>query len=198
VNNSTTCGKRCQEAVAETRVGYARVSTLDQHPELQIDALEAAGCAPVYVDYATGSRADRPELRKALARVRPGGEFTVWKLDRLGRSMRHLLDTVAGFHASGITFSSLRDTFDTSTAAGRFQLHILAAVAEFERDLIRERTLEGLAAARARGRLTGRRSVMTPERVRTMAELLAAGRSVTAVAEVLGVSRGTVYNHLPR
>ena len=145
-------------------LGYARVSTGDQHPDLQVDALEAAGCYRVFVDTASGALAARPALDQLLDQLRPGDTLVVWKLDRLGRSLRHLVDTIAGLADRGVGFRSLQEQVDTTTSGGKLVFHIFAALAEFERDLVRERTSAGLAAARARGRTGGRPAVMPSPR----------------------------------
>jgi DNA invertase Pin-like site-specific DNA recombinase len=146
-------------------LGYARVSTTDQQPQLQVDALEHAGCYRVFTETASGARADRPTLTQLLDQLRPGDTLVVWKLDRLGRSLRHLVDTVTGLAERGIGFRSLQEAVDTTTPGGKLVFHVFAALAEFERDLIRERTTAGLAAARARGRHGGRPSVMTAHKL---------------------------------
>jgi DNA invertase Pin-like site-specific DNA recombinase len=133
-------------------LGYARVSTTDQHPQLQVDALTAAGCYRVFTETASGARADRPALTQVLDQLRPGDTLVVWKLDRLGRSLRHLVDTITSLADRGIGFRSLQEAIDTTTPGGKLVFHAFAALAEFERDLIRERTAAGLVAARARGR----------------------------------------------
>jgi DNA invertase Pin-like site-specific DNA recombinase len=133
-------------------LGYARVSTTDQQPQFQVDALEHAGCYRVFTETASGARADRPTLTQLLDQLRPGDTLVVWKLDRLGRSLRHLVDTVTNLADRGIGFRSLQEAIDTTTPGGKLVFHVFAALAEFERDLIRERTTAGLAAARARGR----------------------------------------------
>jgi len=147
-------------------LGYARVSTTDQQPQLQVDALEHAGCYRVFTETASGARTDRPVLEQLLDQLRPGDTLVVWKLDRLGRSLRHLVDTVTGLADRGIGFRSLQEAIDTTTPGGKLVFHVFAALADFERDLIRERTAAGLAAARARGRHGGRPSVMTVHKVR--------------------------------
>jgi DNA invertase Pin-like site-specific DNA recombinase len=178
-------------------LGYARISTADQNPDLQLDALGRAGCYRTFVDRASGSLDGRPELAKVLDQLRPGDTLVVWRLDRLGRSLRHLIDTVAGLSERGIGLRSLGENIDTTTAGGKLVFHIFGALAEFERDLIRERTQAGLAAARARGRRGGRPRVMTPEKV-TMARQLYESRryTVEAIAQSLGVSRASIYRHL--
>ncbi len=137
-------------------IGYARISTADQTLALQQDALTKAGCERLFTDTASGSQAVRPGLEEALAYVRPGDTLVVWRLDRLGRSLRHLIDTVALLQQRGIGFRSLQEQVDTTTSGGKLVFHVFGALAEFERDLIRERTQAGLLAARARGRLGGR------------------------------------------
>jgi DNA invertase Pin-like site-specific DNA recombinase len=146
-------------------LGYARVSTTDQHPDLQVDALTQAGCYRVFTDCASGARTDRPQLTAVLDQLRPGDTLLVWKLDRLGRSLRHLVDTVTELADRGVGFRSLQESIDTTTPGGKLVFHVFAALAEFERDLVRERTTAGLAAARARGRIGGRPSVMTADKL---------------------------------
>jgi DNA invertase Pin-like site-specific DNA recombinase len=142
-------------------LGYARVSTTDQQPGLQVDALEHAGSYRVFTETASGARSDRPTLEHVLNQLRPGDTLVVWKLDRLGRSLRHSVDTVTGLAGRDVGFRSLQEAIDTTTPGGKLVFHVFAALAEFERDLIRERTTAGLAAARARGRHGGRPSVLT-------------------------------------
>jgi DNA invertase Pin-like site-specific DNA recombinase len=178
-------------------LGYARVSTADQQAHLQVDALERAGCYRVFTETASGARADRPTLRQLLDQMRPGDTLVVWKLDRLGRSLRHLVDTVSGLAERGIGFRSLQEAIDTTTPGGKLVFHVFAALAEFERDLIRERTAAGLAAARARGRQGGRPSVMTAHKARVAQEMYRSGQyTVAAIATTLGVSRASIYRHL--
>jgi DNA invertase Pin-like site-specific DNA recombinase len=178
-------------------LGYARVSTTDQNPDLQLDALKTAGCYRLFVDHASGTLDERPELTRVLDQIRPGDSLVVWKLDRLGRSLRHLIDTVGDLQRRGIGFRSLQESIDTTTPTGKLVFHLFGALAEFERDLIRERTLAGLTAARDRGRLGGRPSSMTPQKL-AIARQLYDGRqhTVAAIAETLGVSRATIYRHL--
>src|SRR5512132_3180420 len=178
-------------------LGYTRVSTADQQPHLQVDALERAGCYRVFVETASGARADRPVLEQLLDQLRPGDTLVVWKLDRLGRSLRHLVDTVAGLADYEIGCRSLQEAIDTTTPGGQLVFHVFAALAEFERDLIRERTSAGLAAARARGRQGGRPSVLTGHKLQLAEEMYRSGQyTVSAIATTLGVSRASVYRHL--
>ncbi|PZS12457.1 MAG: hypothetical protein DLM64_04845 [Solirubrobacterales bacterium] len=178
-------------------IGYARVSTVEQEPALQLDALQAAGCARVFSDRASGALVDRPELARAIDHLRAGDTLVVWKLDRLGRSLRHLIDTVTALAERDIGFRSLRESIDTTTPGGRLVFHVFGALAEFERELIRERTNAGLAAARARGRHGGRPAVMTAEKT-TIARQMYDSRehTVAAIARLLGVSRASVYRSL--
>src|SRR5712691_3523455 len=148
-------------------LGYARVSTADQNPDLQHDALKAVGGYRIFVDTASGALDERPALAKVLDQLRPGDTLVVWKLDRLGRSLRHLIDTVAELQRRDIGFRSLQENIDTTTPGGKLIFHIFGALAEFERDIIRQRTLAGRASARARGRKGGRPPSMTPTKTRT-------------------------------
>jgi DNA invertase Pin-like site-specific DNA recombinase len=171
-------------------LGYARVSTTDQHPQLQVDALQRAGCYRVFTETASGAHTDRPTLTQVLDQLRPGDTLVVWKLDRLGRSLRHLVDTVTGLAERGIGFRSLQEAIDTTIPGGKLVFHVFAALAEFERDLIRERTTAGLAAARARGRP----SVMTAHKLKVAEEMYRSGQyTVSAIAATLGVSRASIY-----
>ena len=177
-------------------LGYARVSTAEQDPSLQRDALAAAGCARVWTDVASGSRDDRPQLTALLEQLLPGDTLVVWRLDRRGRSLRHLIDTVTALDGRGVGFRSLQESIDTTTSGGRLVFHLFGALAEFERDLIRDRTLAGLAAARQRGRRGGRPPAMTPAKVRQAERMYADKRPVTEIAAVLGVGRATIYRAL--
>jgi DNA invertase Pin-like site-specific DNA recombinase len=179
------------------RIGHARVSTLEQDEALQRDALVAAGCQRVFVDKASGKLEHRPALDAMFDQLRPGDSVTVWRLDRLGRSLRHLIDTVANLEAKGVAFRSLTEAIDTSTPGGKLTFHLFGALAEFEKDLVRERTIAGLAAARARGRVGGRPTVWTPDKARVALQMYDRGDSdVTTMAKVLGVSRASVYRLL--
>ncbi len=178
-------------------LGYARISTLDQSARLQTDALKAAGCYRVFTDQASGSLDERVELAKLFDQVRPGDTVVVWRLDRLGRSLRHLIDTVNALSARKVGFRSLTESIDTTTSGGKLVFHIFGALAEFERELIRERTNAGLVAARARGRHGGRPTVMPPDKVATARQMYESKRyTVEAIAKVLGVSRASIYRHL--
>jgi DNA invertase Pin-like site-specific DNA recombinase len=180
-------------------LGYARVSTLDQNPQLQADELAAAGCYRVFTDHASGAAASRPKLDEVLDQLRPGDTLVVWRLDRLGRSLRHLIDVVTSLEARDVGFRSLRENIDTTTPTGRLVFHMFGSLAEFERDLIRERTAAGLAAARARGRNGGRPPKMKPDKA-ALARRMYDERTHTLeqIAEVLGVSRSTVVRSLLR
>jgi DNA invertase Pin-like site-specific DNA recombinase len=149
-------------------IGYARVSTSDQHLDLQLDALKKAGCEEdnIYTDTVSGAKIERQGLNDALSHLRKGDKLVVWKLDRLGRSLQHLIETINLLHSKGIGFQSLQENIDTSTSGGKLTFHLFGALAEFERDLIRERTQAGLAAARARGRKGGRKRVMSANQIK--------------------------------
>ena len=181
-------------------LGYARVSTDLQNPDLQTDALAAAGCERTWIDHASGALAARPELDALLGYARLGDTLVVWRLDRLGRSVAHLVSMVADLDGRGIGFRSLTEAIDTTTASGRLMFHVFAALAEFERDLIRGRTVAGLAAARSRGRTGGRPTVMTADKRAAAEDLLRSpGSSVASVASVaraLGVSRASLRRYL--
>ena len=178
-------------------IGYARVSTGDQNLDLQKNALIRAECELIFDDMASGKNAKRPGLKRAMRRLRPGDTLIVWKLDRLGRSVRDLITLVSDLQARGIHFRSLTDSIDTSTAAGRFFFHVMSALAEMERELIVERTLAGLAAARAQGRIGGRRPKMTPEVIEMAGDLIDNGMTRKQVAAEIGVGLATVYSYFP-
>lgn len=178
------------------QVGYARVSTVEQHLDQQITALSEAGCERIFKEKASGTRADRPELAKALDYMRPGDTLVVWRLDRLGRSLRHLVETVAALGDAGVGFRSLHESIDTTTSTGRLVFHIFAALAEFERDLIVDRTQVGLAAAREKGHFGGRPPALTPEQTGLAQALRAAGTSYIEIARLFSVSDRTVRRAL--
>src|SRR6266851_1863285 len=149
-------------------IGYARVSKHEQNLDLQLDALKAAGCEKIFTDKITSLKEERKGLNEALAFVRSGDVLVVWKLDRLGRTLRHLIDLVAEFNKKGIGFKSLKETIDTTTSTGKLVFHFFGALAEFERDIIHERTRAGLEAARARGRSGGRPKSLPPQQVQAL------------------------------
>jgi DNA invertase Pin-like site-specific DNA recombinase len=158
-------------------LGYARVSTTDQHPQLQIDALQHAGCYRVFTETASGARTDRPTLTQVLDQLRPGDSLVVWKLDRLGRSLRHLVDTITGLADRGVGFRSLQEQVDTTTPGGKLVFHLFAA--------------------RARGRRGGRPSVLSGHKLQVAREMCRSGQhTVAAIATTLGVSRASIYRHL--
>ncbi|MEU5629183.1 recombinase family protein [Streptomyces tendae] len=182
----------------EIKIGYARVSTGGQKLERQLDALNAAGCRKIFADKKSGKDALRPELKACHAFLDPGDTLVVPSLDRYGRSLQDLINMVAELRERGIGFTSLHENLDTTTPGGRLVFHVFAALAEFIRELIVIGTKEGLAAARARGRVGGRPSVATEEIIRAARDLLPdPGRSITSIAKLLGVSPGTLYNHIP-
>jgi DNA invertase Pin-like site-specific DNA recombinase len=179
-----------------THVGYARVSTLDQNPALQLDALAAAGCTKVFEDRASGVRADRPGLSNALDYARDGDVLIVWKLDRLGRSLTHLIETVTALEKRGVGFRSITEAINTTTPGGRLVFHLFGALGQFERDLLRERTRAGLAAAEARGRKGGRRPVVTAEKLRRAREIIGKGLTVREAAMRIKVGKTALYEAL--
>ena len=178
-------------------VGYVRISTNEQNFFLQDDALKSAGCTKIFHDAASGTRAERPGLASALEFVREGDVLTVWRLDRLGRSLAHLLETVGLLAARGVGLRSLTESIDTTTAWGRLVLQIFGAMAEFERNLIRERTYAGLSSARARGRLGGRPKVLDQQKV-ALARRLYAEKELTVkeICKMVGVSKPCLYDYL--
>jgi len=178
-------------------IGYARVSTLDQNLDLQIDALTKAGCQRLFDDKMSGSRAERPGLANALEMLREGDTLVVWKLDRLGRSVKHLVDMVGQLHQQGVHFKSLTDAIDTGTPSGRFFFHVMASLAEMERELTGERTRAGLEVARQLGRKGGRKRKMTDSKIESARKLLVSGVPPRDVAKNLGVSVPTLYRWIP-
>ena len=174
-------------------VGYARVSTDEQNLDLQLDALKLAGCEQLFTDKITGTAKTKEGLSEAIKYLREGDTLVVWKLDRLGRTVKGLVELVEGFQTRGVQFKSITDSIDTSTAAGRFFFHLMAALAEMERELIKERTKAGLTAARARGRLGGRKPMMDESKIDSAKQLLNSGMTGKEVARNLGVSRATLY-----
>ena len=179
------------------RIGYARVSTDDQHLDLQRDALQQAGCNLIYEESASGKNTARPELEQCRKALRAGDTLVVWRLDRLGRSLPDLVQIVADLEDRGIHFESLNEKIETSSATGKLVFHVFAALAEFERGLIRERTQAGLAAARARGRAGGRKPKLDKQQVKEIKTLLRdPDMQVSDVARRYGVSRTTLYKHV--
>jgi DNA invertase Pin-like site-specific DNA recombinase len=178
------------------RIGYARVSTLEQDMALQLDALRAAGSSQIFEDRASGAKADRPGLAQALAFVREGDVLVIWKLDRLARSLPHLIETVNQLEKSGTGLQSLTEAIDTTTSGGRLIFHVFGALAQFERDLIRERTRAGLSAAAARGRRGGRKPVVTADKLLRAEALIAKGLTVREVASRLKIGKTALYEAL--
>jgi DNA invertase Pin-like site-specific DNA recombinase len=180
-------------------IGYARVSTQDQTLDLQTDALSHADCEKIFSDTASGAKAERPGLQAAMNHLRPGDTLVVWRLDRLGRTLKHLLATVTELNDRGIGFKSLQEHIDTTTSGGKLIFHVFGALAEFEREVIRERTLAGLQAARARGRFGGRQSLqaLDPKKV-ALARKLYAERSlpVQEICATLQIGRSTLYRYI--
>lgn len=179
-------------------VGYARVSTQDQDTSLQRVALEGAGCDRVFQETASGAQRDRPELLSALEYMRDGDTLVVWKLDRLARSLKQLIETAETLEQRGVGFRSLTENIDTTSPGGKLIFHIFAALAEFERGLIRERTMAGLASAKARGRVGGRpKALSDKDKVAARALLADGGITVAEVAQRVGVSPATLYRYFP-
>jgi DNA invertase Pin-like site-specific DNA recombinase len=182
------------------KIGYARVSTNEQHLDLQRDALRKAGVSPkhLYTDKITGTKAERKGLEEALSHLREGDTFVVWRLDRLGRSLKHLIETVTALQQQNIAFKSITENIDTSTATGQLVFHLFGALAEFERNLIKERTMAGLQAARARGRKGGRPKLNTSASKVAMAKKLYADKtnSIADICRTLHISRATLYRYL--
>ncbi|HWL51219.1 MAG TPA: recombinase family protein [Chthoniobacteraceae bacterium] len=178
-------------------IGYARISTNDQNLDLQTDALVTAGCEKIFTDVASGAKSERRGLQDALEFLRPGDVLVVWKLDRLGRSLRHLIDTVAELQSKEMGFRSLQENIDTTTSGGKLFFHIFGALAEFERDIIRERTNAGLASARARGKQGGRPRMMEKKEIE-MARSLHSSKtySIKDICKTLGISKATLYRYI--
>jgi len=177
------------------KIGYTRVTTTDETLELQTDALSEAGCEKLYTDIASGARTQRPGLDEAISFCRKGDTLVVWKLDRMGRSTSHLIEMIQELEKRGVGFQSLTEKIDTTTAGGRLIFHLFGALAEFERDLIRERVQAGLKSARARGRKGGRPGVS--EETKAMAKTLLADKSLSVkqICDRLGIAKSTLYKH---
>jgi DNA invertase Pin-like site-specific DNA recombinase len=186
----------CSPQAPANQFPYSRVSTIEQNPQLQIDALTKAGCERIFSDRLSGARADRPALAEAIEFVRRGDILCVWRLDRLARSVTHLIETISTLETRGVGFASLTETIDTRTGSGRLVMHVFAALAEFERALIRERTTAGLRAARDQGRTGGRPRLMTPDKLTAARKLLTSGMSAREVAAAVGISTPTLYRYV--
>jgi DNA invertase Pin-like site-specific DNA recombinase len=179
------------------KIGYARISTVDQNLELQTDALEKAGCEKIFTDQASGAKDDRKGLMDAVEFCRKGDSLVVWKLDRLGRSLKHLIETINLLLEKKVGFVSIQESIDTTTSGGKLIFHVFGALAEFERELIRERTNAGLASARSRGRMGGRPKAMTDKQLSIAQTMLKDPKNtVKEVCETLQVSKTTLYRYL--
>ena len=179
------------------KIGYARVSTADQHLRMQEDALRQAGCDEIFTDIISGVKKERPGLAKALAYLRKNDTLVIWKLDRLGRSIQHLIQIVNDLQEREIGLHCLQENIDTSTSGGKLIFHIFSALAEFERSLIQERTQTGLRAARARGRLGGRPPLLDNRQVNRMLDLYHEGKTTVAeICKIYNISRPSFYNYL--
>ena len=179
------------------KVGYARVSTADQYLRMQEDALRSAGCEEIYTDIASGAKSQRPGLDKALNYLREGDTLVVWKLDRLGRSIQHLIQTITTLQEKQIYFKCLQEVIDTTTSGGKLIFHIFSALAEFERDLIHERTEAGLKAARVRGHMGGRPPLLDNRQINRMIEMYDEEKNTVAeICKIYDISRPSFYNYL--
>jgi DNA invertase Pin-like site-specific DNA recombinase len=179
-------------------IGYARVSTQDQTLDLQTDALTRVGCDKTFTDTASGAKIDRPGLAEAMSHLRSGDILVVWRLDRLGRTLKQLIATITDLNEQGIGFKSLQESIDTTTSGGKLIFHVFGALAEFEREVIRERTRAGLQAARARGRFGGRPSILArdPKKVTLAKKLYADGTMpVQEICDTLHIGRSTLYRY---
>ena len=185
-------------ATDTTQIGYARVSRADQDPQLQIDALKHAGCAKIFVDHMTGSHMDRPQLTAALEYVRPGDTLVLWKMDRAGRNTRGVLELVEDLTRIGVGLRSITEEIDTSGPMGKAILTVMLAFGTLERDVLIERTRAGLDAARSRGRVGGRPSVVSVHKLKAARALIQSGATVTAAAEAVSISRSSLYRGLAR
>lgn len=178
-------------------IGYARVSTDDQNLNLQLDALKKAGCQKIFTDHVSGSTTGRPHLEAVLDFLREGDTLVVWRLDRLGRNLRHLIEFVTPLEEKGIGFRSLTESMDTTTCSGKLSFHIFGALAEFERNLIRERTKAGLQAARARGRLGGRKPALSLHQQEVAVRLYhEKEHPVDEICRMMGISKPTLYSYI--
>lgn len=178
-------------------IGYARVSTLDQNPQLQLDALDALGIKKIFVDKISGTTSNRPELSKLREILREGDTLVVWRLDRLGRSLKDLIQWITELETQGVAFKSLHENIDTSTPSGKLIFHIFGALSEFERNLIKERTNAGLTAARARGRVGGRPNKLSDRKQQIAKDMYNSKKyTIQAICEDLGISKPTLYKYL--
>jgi DNA invertase Pin-like site-specific DNA recombinase len=180
-------------------IGYARVSTQDQTLDLQTDALKQAGCEMLFTDTTSGAKSDRPGLQEAMNHLRGGDTLVVWRLDRLGRTLKHLIATITDLSDNGIGFKSLQENMDTTTSGGKLIFHIFGAMAEFEREVIKERTNAGLQAARARGRLGGRPKIqaLDPKKIALVKQLYADGNMpVKEICDTLHIGKSTLYRYV--
>ena len=186
------------------RIGYARVSTHEQHLDLQLQALEEAGCDKIFRDTVSGATAKRPGLDDALSHLREGDTLVIWRLDRLGRNLEHLLRVTRELEEAGVGFKSLTEHIDATTAPGKMQLQMLGVIAEFERNLIRERTMAGLKAARAQGRVSGRPLALNEQKQLLLYSLYDAKmrgenqHTIKDICELIGITKGTLYAYLRR
>lgn len=179
------------------KIGYARVSTDDQNLDLQIDALKAAGCERIYSDTMSGGTTTRPEFDKMMDALRPGDVLAVWKLDRIGRSLKHLLEVVEGLHEQSIDLHLITEGIDTSTSAGKLMFSLMGSFAEYERNIIKERVNAGLKAAKARGRVGGRKPALSAEKRKQAVDLFnSKAMSVSAIAKMFGITRPTLYKYV--
>src|SRR5215204_3387526 len=178
-------------------IGYARISTQDQTLAPQRDALEKVGCEKIFTDRVSSTKEERKGLTEALSHLREGDTLVVWRLDRLGRSLRHLIDTITALGERGVGFKSLQENIDTTTSGGKLVFHIFGSMAEFEREIIRERTNAGLASARSRGRVGGRPKALSKQKVETAKKMYAdKSHSVAEICETLGISRATLWRYV--
>lgn len=181
------------------RIGYARVSTQDQNMDLQHDALTQSGCSKIFVDKISGVATERKGLQEALAYARPGDTLVVWKLDRLGRTLKNLIHFINELHTKNINFISLQESIDTTSPSGKLVFHLFASLAEFERDMIIERTKAGLSAARARGRVGGRRKKLTPEKLKQVKALYDSKTvPVKEICSTFSIAKPTLYKYLKK
>ncbi|HFK1476713.1 TPA: recombinase family protein [Bacillus paranthracis] len=176
--------------------GYARVSTKKQSLDMQLDELKRYGCEEIITEKESGAKKDRKELQLLLSKLRKDDTLVVYKLDRLGRTMHQLVNLLQEFNKKGIHFVSIKDGIDTSTTMGRFLFHIFGAMAEMEREVINERVISGVAAAKARGREGGRKKAHTPQQIQGMMEMLASGKTKVEVCEMFDVARATLYRYI--